>query len=445
MATFKKDVRKVASIMEEVTIYLALNDLEQIQNLSEFLQTNGFIVEVVDSFNDLSEKLTQFSARCFIIDTHFKEKFQGIEVARATVSRLTHKPFIIFTSSQNDLSLCLSCVRAGGAVFIPQPLDKSMLLEQLDSLIIDAMLVPYRMLMVMSDTKLKHKLFTLMSENSIQCHATDDLNNLLEDIGQFKPDIVLMGMHFEHCSGAQLARVIRQQPANQGLPIIFLASDYSLPKEYDPIQLGGDEFLTIDIEHHERWMAWLKCRAQRARGLKRLMSRDSLTNLLNHTAILGQLEIENKRAERQNRVFCFGMLDLDHFKEVNDSYGHYVGDIVLSRVAQFLRSQLRCSDIVGRYGGEEFAIILPETNLEQGKKVLNSLRKSLGKINHSANNKIFNVTVSVGLVESRRGLEAENLLSHADQVLYQAKARGRNQVVSVRVSSESDNLKLDYI
>ena len=130
------------------------------------------------------------------------------------------------------------------------------------------------------------------------------------------------------------------------------------------------------------------------------------------------------------------MTDIDFFKKVNDTYGHAVGDLVLKTIAKVIRSQLREYDIAGRYGGEEFSILLPFTKIEEAKMVAERLRKSIenkviniSKVNPDAEVKEIKVTISLGIYEIKPDDEDDDLLKKADKALYEAKNTGRNKVV----------------
>ncbi len=161
---------------------------------------------------------------------------------------------------------------------------------------------------------------------------------------------------------------------------------------------------------------------------------DSLTGLLRREAVLDLLERELQRAIRYDRPLTIGMADLDHFKEVNDRFGHLVGDTLLNRVAQSLQSGLRSTDAVGRYGGEEFLIVLPETDLVGARAVAEKVRSTVERISiPGGKNGAIRVTVSIGLAtlrpEPRQGaVSTATLIAEADRELFRAKANGRNRI-----------------
>ena len=163
---------------------------------------------------------------------------------------------------------------------------------------------------------------------------------------------------------------------------------------------------------------------------------DALTGFYNRRQLEERTKQEIASARRQKTPLCAIMTDIDFFKKVNDTYGHAVGDLVLKTVSKVMRSQLREYDIAGRYGGEEFVILLPFTKIEEAKMVAERLRKSIenkfidiSKINPDAQEKEIHVTISLGVYQLKDGDKEQDLISNADKALYKAKETGRNKVV----------------
>ena len=156
--------------------------------------------------------------------------------------------------------------------------------------------------------------------------------------------------------------------------------------------------------------------------------RDGLTNLLNYQAFQEYIDREVKRSNRYGHNLCLIIADIDHFKEVNDTYGHLAGDKILKALADYLQDELRGSDIVARYGGEEFAIILPETSKIDGMMVAERLRETIASLKIDYEGRSLMVTASFGLscLESHRRVEKIEFIKEADYALYQAKNAGRN-------------------
>ena len=161
-----------------------------------------------------------------------------------------------------------------------------------------------------------------------------------------------------------------------------------------------------------------------------LANRDGLTELFNRRFFDERLLEEVKRAERSGAALSLLLLDLDHFKRINDGYGHPVGDAVLIRVADVIRGASRLSDVPGRYGGEEFAIVLPETPLDRAGEVAERLRADVEALDFSGVvDGSLRISVSIGVAEWQPGLVPSALLRRADVALYDAKSNGRNRVV----------------
>lgn len=172
---------------------------------------------------------------------------------------------------------------------------------------------------------------------------------------------------------------------------------------------------------------------QREAQVKTLSMIDGLTGVLNRRAVMDGLARETARMQRHNHPLSVVMLDLDHFKPVNDNYGHPLGDLVLRETAAKLRNVARQADMIGRYGGEEFILILPETDLEGAATIAERLRKTIADLEIPVSeNNTLTVTASFGIAcsdpEKHQSTSYEELIKRADLALYEAKESGRNRV-----------------
>ena len=172
---------------------------------------------------------------------------------------------------------------------------------------------------------------------------------------------------------------------------------------------------------------------QRTEILKWLSITDPLTGLYNRRYFIEQIELEFKRSKRYNRDLSLLMLDIDHFKAVNDNYGHQVGDIVLRKVSSIIINQLRDSDLAFRYGGEEFMVILPETKPDDAMNVAKRMKQEIMDTEHSYRNLNFKVTASIGIVSIKDMLgrfeTVDDIIKKVDDNLYKAKNSGRNTII----------------
>lgn len=160
-----------------------------------------------------------------------------------------------------------------------------------------------------------------------------------------------------------------------------------------------------------------------------LSETDGLTHLLNHTAFMSRAEVQIKHNQRYNHPCSLLMADIDHFKLVNDQYGHQAGDSVLEQLGQLLLNEIRIGDIAARYGGEEFVIFLPNTTSSDAQELAERIRSGMESLNPLG--KKHPVTISLGIAQCQKQEQLSELISKADQALYNAKNNGRNRVCTV--------------
>ncbi len=322
----------------------------------------------------------------------------------------------------------LESVRAGADAFFLLPVDVSDVVDRIERIAGEFSQEPLHVLIVDDDPEqVSNTALTLQSGGMITSVATDP-TQVIPIMIENKPELVILDMYLPGCTGAEVARLIRQEDAFVGIPIIFLSQEQERAKQLRAIESGGDDFLTKPVDPH-RLAHLVRTRAGRTRSMRRLMERDSLTGLLNHSYLLEVLEREMQRAARIDGALSFAMIDIDHFKSVNDTYGHLVGDHVLRSLSRLLSERLRKTDTVGRYGGEEFGVVLFNTNPEDARRILDELRESFERISFHAAGEEFSVTFSCGLAQFPERSEPNSLVEAADHALYVAKENGRNQVV----------------
>jgi diguanylate cyclase (GGDEF)-like protein len=171
---------------------------------------------------------------------------------------------------------------------------------------------------------------------------------------------------------------------------------------------------------------WWRSR-QHARKMQLLATTDELTGLLNRRAIMQFGTQEWRRADRFKRPLCCLVFDVDHFKSINDTLGHAAGDQVLKTISKEVKSILRQTDSLGRFGGEEFLLIATETDINQAEALAERIRHEIESIRHEGIDRV--ITVSIGVAQLTDEASPEELIRHADEALYEAKNNGRNRVV----------------
>lgn len=409
-------------------IYLALNNSEYANRIINQLEFFGFRSVNFDSVDEFIFASKQDHPETIVADVDFGgQDFGGIEaVSEIQASHETTIPTIYVSENKDDIETRLMASRNGGEEFFYQAIDPGQLIEKIEQYSHSNVQDPYRILVV-DDSKAQAKYIEniLLKTGMIPQVETDPMQVLVA-LDNFQPEIIIMDMYMPGCTGMELARVIRQQDKFHSVPIIYLSAEDDLNKQLHAMSLGGDDFLTkpIDPKH---LIATLQNRGRRARSLIALMIRDSLTGLYNHTHILHLLDLEIAKGKEQNKAVCFAMLDLDYFKKINDNYGHPIGDRVLKSLSLFLKQRLRKTDHIGRYGGEEFAIVLPNTTERDAKVIINEIRERFAELPQPIENGSFNVTFSCGIALAQEQ-NAQSLCEKADQALYHAKRNGRNTV-----------------
>ncbi len=352
-----------------------------------------------------------------------------IEAARKSQDNGFGTAPAILVMGGDDMRERLAAAQAGATAYFTRPVNVPGLVDKLDTLLSMAMSEPYRILIVDDDLTLSRVYELVFQEKGWVTYVVNDPMQILEPLADFNPDIVLLDLYMPGVNGMELAAVIRQFEKYVSIPIVFLSMEEDISKQLSAVSLGADDFLSKTMRP-DHLVAAIQSRVRRYRVLRSMLNRDGLTNLLNHTTLKIRLESECSRARRIGARLAFAMIDLDRFKNVNDTYGHLTGDKVLKTLAKVLKQRLRVSDVVGRYGGEEFAVILLDIDGgDHAAELLDRIRAAFADLDQNANGAAFRVTFSCGIATFPEFPDAHSLTDAADKALYEAKRLGRNRVV----------------
>jgi diguanylate cyclase (GGDEF)-like protein len=244
----------------------------------------------------------------------------------------------------------------------------------------------------------------------------------------FRPDLIVMDIVLPDFTGVDLARYVREDVANATLPIVFLTGQRKIESRMRALGVGGDDYLTKPVAP-ELLLSVVAARLKRSCSLKALIDHDGLTGALTHSAFMRRAQTIASETRRRPEPVALVMLDLDYFKSVNDRYGHLAGDRVLSTFSSFLKRNLRAGDEVGRYGGEEFAMVLRNISVGEVQGLVARLVMDFGAIPQFApDGSTFHVTFSAGVAMYESSGDLQVWKQRADEALYSAKHLGRARV-----------------
>jgi diguanylate cyclase (GGDEF)-like protein len=274
----------------------------------------------------------------------------------------------------------------------------------------------------------------------------------LATIHKEPPELVLLDIMMPDMDGYEVCRQLKADEGTKDIPIIFLSALNEVFDKVKAFKVGGIDFITKPFQVEEvlaRVRTHLTIRAQQkalvlrneellqkneliteqAQKLELMATRDFLTGLSNRRNFLDRAGQEEMRFKRIGRPFALILLDIDHFKRVNDTFGHACGDEVLCSVSRRIEKALRAQDILARWGGEEFICLLPETGGDGAKSAAEKIRTDMERQRHDCIDDDVPITVTAGVCVYDGSCAIEACIRRADDALYKGKIQGRNQVV----------------
>ncbi|MCK5924915.1 MAG: diguanylate cyclase [Methylococcales bacterium] len=416
-------------------IFLIESDKKLAHRLAEQIQAFGFQVTIFLNADSLYAKLKDKQPCAVIIDYELPDQsLSGIEAIKEIRAQpedvLPLSIPVIFISRRADIQSRLEAIKAGGNAYLLKPLDVSHLIEWVGKLVNTQEEEACQVLIIHEHNKDALYHARILEEAGVSTTICDNPLSILNYMENKNPDLILMDLYMPGFLGSDIASMIRQIDPYVAIPIIYLSSELSNQVKTQALLKGGDNFLFKPVLA-EILVSMVTYKAQRFRKLRALMLKDGLTGLYNHRHIKEFIKNECARAQRNGTEVSIAMFDVDFFKRVNDSYGHAVGDVVLKTLAHFLKDRVRKTDLVGRYGGEEFIIVFPNTSTEIAEILCENLRESFEKILHFSRLENFYISFSCGIASYPKYDSAQLVADSADQALYISKNKGRNQVTVI--------------
>ncbi|MGY4876979.1 diguanylate cyclase [Vreelandella aquamarina] len=398
--------------------------------ISQQLSSFGFNVSYFSDADELTQ--TEIVKPDLLLVDHRAGQEPGLQTNPESFWRRRLSRFncpVLFTGAEESFTARLHAVRNGGLGYFAKPLDVPQLAAHVAHLLKAQNASPERVLIVEDDAELAKYCLLILEQAGMQVKWLDHPRELIRAASDFDPEIILMDLWLPEATGAEMAALLTQIERWAHLPIVYISTESSPALQIQALAMGGDTFLEKPIDP-ELLVSLCRSRIKRLRDLEQAMTRDGLTGLIKHASIKEALQAEWEYVRRHPRCFSVVMLDIDHFKTVNDTYGHAVGDLVIASVGTLLRQHFRNTDKLGRYGGEEFALVLHDCSAESAARQVNKLREAFSAIQFMGSGQRFSCTLSAGVIDNQQfpNDSPEALIEQADQMLYKAKRNGRNRV-----------------
>jgi len=301
--------------------------------------------------------------------------------------------------------------------------------------------VEHKVLIVDDEEDIRNSLKDFLLDNRFEVLTAANGQEAIEILERERVDVVMSDLLMPRMDGIALTRTVMEM--DYEVPVIIMTAYASIENAVEAMKAGAAEFVpkpfkfnhTLFIIHKVLETKHLQEMARKSEYYKKLSTVDDLTDLYNYRAFRQTLITEIKRHARYKRPLNLLMIDIDNFKEVNDRFGHLVGDQILKKLAELLKKSVRACDHLARYGGEEFAVILPETTENEAYMVGERIVLTVNEFQFetASAGPVGRLSVSVGLASfPADAVESQQLIEKADEALYRGKKLGKNRICTFR-------------
>lgn len=336
---------------------------------------------------------------------------------------------IVLLSEEQGFLDKIGAIRSGADAFFELPIEVDVIVDKIRFLFERGKPERYRILSVEDDPDQADYIVTTLSNAGYHVLWQQDPRRFEEALLTFCPDLLLLDIVMGDITGFELARFVRQNERFAAIPILFLTTQNQLEAHIESARAGGDDHLIKPV-NPQLLVATIAGKLERYRIFQKLLRNDGLTQILNHSHFMEYAQRSVKvRSHRFSQVLT--IFDIDDLKAVNDTYGFAVGDRTIVSLVQIIKKVFRHTEIIGRVGGDEIAVLDDSLTIHDSVQVTNGLLESFAQVPHKSGGNFFRVTASAGVAYLQGEGNLETLYERASQGLKRAKQQGKNQVGSV--------------
>ena len=397
----------------------------QVKNQMSFF---GFMVEIANWENkewDAQDELNTIPLAVILMSENAEASEQQLTLISTLRQKFCASQMLYLSEPLSPIAV-VKLMRQGVDATIPIQNHATSVLSRILDLVQNAPQEKSRVLIVEDSKVALAAIERTLAQYGIHTFSIDNPNKLFDTLKTYTPDLILMDMHMPTFNGVEATRVLRQSEAYATIPIVYLSAESEVSMQVEALRLGGDQFLMKPF-NPVLLAAVVEAKISRHRETQRSTQIDGLTGLLNHASSKAKLATM-LRDLSLGQEMSIVMLDIDHFKSINDAYGHPVGDVVIRALAYLLKGRLRSVDLVGRYGGEEYIIGLPGVGASQAAAIIDKIREDFARLPHHSTEGVIHASFSAGTASYPNFDTVANLTEAADNALLQAKRLGRNRV-----------------
>ncbi|ABY72284.1 PleD family two-component system response regulator [Rickettsia rickettsii] len=450
-----------------MTTILVVDDIEpNIKLLTAKLLKEYYTVLTANSGKEALAILKKEKIDIILLDVMMPE-IDGFEVCKTikTDPETTHIPVVMVTAL-SDIDDRVKGLEAGADEFLTKPINDTALFVRLKSL--------SRMKSLIDELKLRNSTNALLGVTNIEMHDTfadkkillinDDVvqtknikqmllkltqnvkvisnSDELDIINEYTPDLVIISSTLENDDPLRISVILRGKAEISGVVIILQIDEDGMPLVVKGIELGINDYFVYPIEESEL-LARIRTQLRRKQYQDNLRNdleqsvnlavKDGLTGLFNRRYFDIHLKQIIEKTNKESIKLCLLMCDIDNFKHVNDTYGHQAGDKVLTIVSRILKNTLRVTDLIARFGGEEFTILLTDIDISKAIETAERVRVKIEYMNFHIEDQIepLKTTISIGVTKYKKEESIESFIERADKAMYEAKTTGKNKVVKL--------------